>query len=69
MSLIEQRLTELEVRLVFIDEAVQALVTADAQQSMRIAALERSIRDLRTELERARLGQVPDPHRDLPPHY
>lgn len=70
MSDTEQRLTELEVRLAFIDDAVQALVAADAEQSMRIATLERLIRDLRGELENVRLGQGPDPHSEPPPpHY
>jgi SlyX protein len=70
MSDTEKRLTELEVRLAFIDDAVQALVAADAEQSLRIATLERVIRDLRSELETVRLGQGSDPHSEPPPpHY
>lgn len=70
MSQTEQRLTELEVRLAFIDDAVQALVSADAEQSMRIATLERLVRDLRNELETVRLSQGPDPQSEPPPpHY
>jgi SlyX protein len=70
MSTTEQRLTELEVRLAFIDDAVQALVAADAEQSLRIATLERLVRALRSELETVRLGQAPDPHSEPPPpHY
>jgi SlyX protein len=70
MSTAEERLTELEVRLAFIDDAVQALVAADAEQSLRIATLERLVRDLRSELETVRLGQAPDPHSEPPPpHY
>lgn len=70
MSHNEERLTELEVRLAFIDDAVQALVNADAEQSLRIATLERLVRDLRSELETVRLGQDPDPHSEpAPPHY
>jgi SlyX protein len=70
MSTNEQRLTELEVRLAFIDEAVQALVSADAEQSVRIAALERMVRDLRSELATVRTGQGHDPHSEPPPpHY
>lgn len=70
MSSTEQRLTELEVRLAFIDDAVQALVSADAEQSLRIAKLERLVRDLRNELESVRLGQGPDVHSEPPPpHY
>jgi SlyX protein len=70
MSQTEQRLTELEVRLAFVDDAVQALVAADANQSVRIATLERLVRDLRGELETVRLGQSSDPHSEPPPpHY
>ena len=70
MSTDEQRLTELEVRLAFIDDAVQALVSADADQSMRIATLERMVRDLRSELASVRTGQGHDPHSEPPPpHY
>ncbi|RUL66113.1 SlyX family protein [Dyella dinghuensis] len=70
MSDYEQRLTELEVKLAFIDDAVQALVTADADQSVRIATLERMIRDLRSELATVRTGQGHDPHSEPPPpHY
>lgn len=66
----EQRLVELEVRLAFIDDAVQALVAADAEQSIRIATLERMVRDLRSELASVRTGQGHDPHSEPPPpHY
>ncbi|GAB2570982.1 SlyX family protein [Dyella jejuensis] len=70
MSDNEHRLTELEVRLAFIDDAVQALIAADAEQSMRIAALERMVSDLRSELATVRTGQGHDPHSEPPPpHY
>ncbi|HTV84115.1 MAG TPA: SlyX family protein [Dyella sp.] len=70
MSSNEQRLTELEVRLAFIDDAVQGLIAADAEQSMRIAGLERMIHDLRNELATMRTGQGHDPHSEPPPpHY
>ncbi|WP_425598788.1 SlyX family protein [Dyella acidiphila] len=70
MSNLEQRLTELEVRLTFVDEAVQALTVADAEQSLHIAALERLVHDLRTELASMRTGQGHDPHSEPPPpHY
>jgi len=65
-----QRLDEMEVKLTFIDEAVQALTTADADQSQRIAALERALRDLRGEMATMRLAQGGDPHDEPPPpHY
>jgi SlyX protein len=67
---LEQRLNELEVKLTFIDDTVHALATADADQSMRIAALERALRDLRGELSSMRVAQADDPHSEPPPpHY
>jgi SlyX protein len=67
---LEQRLAEMEVRLTFIDDTVEALAVADADQSQRIAALERVVRELRGELMSMRLGQAPDPHSEPPPpHY
>jgi len=65
-----RRLDEMEVKLTFIDEAVQALTTADADQSQRIAALERALRDLRGEMVSMRIAQGDDPHNEPPPpHY
>jgi SlyX protein len=69
-TMFEQRLDEMEVKLTFIDEAVQALTTADADQSQRIAALERALRDLRGEVASMRIAQGDDPHDEPPPpHY
>lgn len=67
---LEARLTELEVRLAFIDDAVQALAEADADQALRVAALERLVRDLRSEVSSLRLAGGADPHSEPPPpHY
>ena len=67
---LEGRLAELEVKLTFIDDTVQALTTADADQSLRIAALERSLRELRGELSSMRVAHADDPHSEPPPpHY
>jgi SlyX protein len=66
----EQRLNELEVKLTFIDDTVHAMAAADVDQSQRIEALERLLRDLRGELSSLRTSQ-PDDVRDEPPppHY
>jgi SlyX protein len=70
MEKLEQRLTEMEVKLTFIDDTVQALASADADQSVRIASLERALRDLRGELSSIRIGHSDDLHSEPPPpHY
>lgn len=67
---LQQRLTELEVRLTFVDDTVNALASADAELSMRLAALEDVIRGLRSELSSLRTSQGHDPHSEPPPpHY
>ncbi len=67
---VTRRLDEMEVKLTFIDDAVQALISADADQSQRIAALERALRDLRGEMATMRVAQGDDPHDEPPPpHY
>ena len=67
---VSRRLDEMEVRLTFIDDTVQALTSADAAQSQRIAALERALRDLRGEVVTMRVAQGDDPHDEPPPpHY
>ena len=69
-DVLARRLDEMEIKLTFIDEAVQALTTADADQSQRIAALERAPRDLRGEVASMRIAQGDDPHDEPPPpHY
>jgi len=70
LDTLEQRLTEMEVKLTFIDDTVQALAWADAEQSMHIASLERALRDLRGELSSIRMGSGDDPQSEPPPpHY
>ncbi|MFI4959814.1 MAG: SlyX family protein [Lysobacterales bacterium] len=65
-----RRLDEMEVKLTFIDDTVQALASADADLSQRIAALERALRELRGELSAMRVAQADDPHDEPPPpHY
>lgn len=67
---LEQRLTELEVRLTFIDDTVNGLVSIETEQAQQILALEQMIRDLRQGLASVRGGQSHDPHSEPPPpHY
>lgn len=67
---LEQRLTELEIKLTFIDDTVRTLADADADQSRRIVALEGLLRAARSELAALRLAQADDPRFEPPPpHY
>lgn len=67
---VDRRLEDLEVRLTFLDDTVNALAAADAEQAMRLVALERVLHDLRAELASLRTSQGSDPHSEPPPpHY
>jgi SlyX protein len=67
---IERRIEELEVKLTFLDDTVHALAEADADQSQRIAALERALRELRGEISLMRSSQSDDARDEPPPpHY
>ncbi|MBN8714916.1 MAG: SlyX family protein [Xanthomonadales bacterium] len=67
---LELRLTELEIKLTFMDETVRALAEADADQSRRIVALESLLRAARNELAALRQSQADDPRLEPPPpHY
>jgi SlyX protein len=69
-DVLENRLGELEVKLTFIDDTVQALASADASLSQRVAALEHALRELRGELSAMRSASSDDPHDEPPPpHY
>jgi SlyX protein len=65
-----ERLTELEVRLAFIDDTVNGLSSADAEIARRLDALERAMRDLRADIALMRSGLGSDPATEPPPpHY
>ncbi|WP_413626166.1 SlyX family protein [Luteibacter sp. Lutesp34] len=70
MSDIDARLTELEVRIAFVDDTVNALSSADAEIARRLDLLERAVRDLRSDLVNMRAGLGSDPATEPPPpHY
>ena len=66
---LEQRLTELEVRVAFLDDTVNTLVATETEQAKRILMLEQLLRNLRHELVALRTSHSLDPHSEPPPHY
>ncbi len=74
MSPVEQalseRLTEVEIKLAFVDDALNQLLDADAAKAQQIVALERVIRQLRNDLETVRSAHGGDAQSEPPPpHY
>ena len=66
----DDRVTELEVRLAFIDDALMALTEAEAQQTQRMQAIERTLAQLRVELDALRTALAEDVRSEPPPpHY
>jgi SlyX protein len=65
----DDRLTELEVRLAFIDDTVNGLSSADAEMARRLDRLERAVRDLRSDLVNMRAGIGGHAANEPPPHY
>ena len=70
MTTLEERLTELEVRLAFIDEGVQALNSAVALQDQTLLAMRRELDHLRSDLVGVRSALGNDVGNEPPPpHY
>lgn len=66
----EQRLSEVEIKLTFLDDTVSDLATVDAQRSQRLNAIERALTDIRNELNSLRMALGHDAHDEPPPpHY
>ncbi len=69
-SEMEKRLTEVETRLAFIDDALAGLAAAEAETSRRMLAVEHLLVELRTELASIRTGLSEDVRSEPPPpHY
>ena len=72
MPSLEERLTELETRLAFIDDAVQSLSDTIALHDRQMLAMRNAMERLHDELVEARnaLGQARDAQDEPPPpHY
>ena len=70
MSIGEDKLQDMEIRLTFLDDAVSALSTADAELGRRLQAIEQTLHALRQELQSMRSSGGHDPHNEPPPpHY
>jgi SlyX protein len=66
----DDRITELEVRLAFVDDTVNGLSSADADIARRLDLLERAVRDMRSDLVNMRAGLGSDTAVEPPPpHY
>ncbi|MFN3884795.1 MAG: SlyX family protein [Rhodocyclaceae bacterium] len=65
----EDRITELEVKLAFAEDLLDTLNTTVYRQQERIAQLERSLRDLRQLVLQAIPAEQRSLRDEIPPHY
>ena len=65
----ESRLAEIEIKLSFNEDLLEALNHTVAQQQRRITDLEQLVRDLRLQLLRSMPPEPDAPAHEIPPHY
>ena len=66
----DDRLTDMEMLLTFLDDAVSALGDSEAQQSRRLLQLENALAEIRRELASLRTSLADDVQDEPPPpHY
>jgi SlyX protein len=65
----ESRLAEIEIKLSFNEDLLEALNQVVAQQQRRISDLEQMVRDLRLQLLRSLPPESDAPAHEIPPHY
>lgn len=65
----EDRITELEVKLAFAEDLLDSLNATVYRQQERIEQLERSVRDLRTLVAEALPTEQRSLRDEIPPHY
>lgn len=65
----EDRITELEVKLAFAEDLLETLNTTVFRQQERIDQLERALRDLRQLVLQAIPAEQRSLRDEIPPHY
>lgn len=65
----EERITELEVKLAFAEDLLETLNSTVYRQQERIELLERTVRDLRTLVAEALPAEQRSLRDEIPPHY
>jgi SlyX protein len=65
----ESRLNELEVKISFAEDLLDALNRTVFRQQQQIEQLQRDIRTLRQQMEQAAPAEAASPGDEIPPHY
>ena len=65
----EDRLTELEIKIGFSEDILEALNRTVFRQQQQIDQLQRDLRTLRQQLQAAMPAEPNNPGDEIPPHY
>ena len=65
----ESRLAEMEIKLSFNEDLLEALNRIVAHQQQQIADLEQLVRDLRLQMQRSLPPDTSASAHEIPPHY
>jgi len=65
----EERITELEVKLAFAEDLLETLNTTVFRQQQQIELLERQVRELRQQLAAVAPPESRTLRDEIPPHY
>ncbi len=65
----ESRLAEMEIKLSFNEDLLEALNRTVARQQQQIADLEQLVRDLRLQMQRSLPPDTSASAHEIPPHY
>ncbi len=65
----ESRLTDLETKISFAEELLEALNRTVYGQQQQIDRLQRELRALREQVQTSQPAETGDPRHEVPPHY
>lgn len=69
MEVTNERITELEVKLAFAEDTLDALNATVYRQQQQIERLLREVRELREQIAAATPGEFRSLRDEVPPHY
>ncbi|XZG70908.1 SlyX family protein [Chitinibacteraceae bacterium HSL-7] len=69
MDHLEERITELEIRLALTDQLVETLNTLVAEQSQQLMLQQAQLREIYRQLQDQRSQPGGMPAHEVPPHY
>lgn len=69
MDSLENRVTELEIKLGYAEDLIETLNHTVFRQQEQIAVLQRQLDDIRRQVQAIPAGGAPSLRDEIPPHY